>query len=161
MAKRKSVTANGALLRHATVDDAEQIQKLIMNYARKNEMLPRSLNAIYEQIREFMVVEKKGVVLACVSLHVCWNDLAEIRSLAVAPRHKNKGYGSKLVRQALKEAGELGLPKVFTLTYKPEFFEKLDFERIAMSELPNKVWADCIKCVHFPNCNEVALITEL
>lgn len=148
-------------LRRATVDDAEHIQNLIMHYAKKKEMLPRSINEIYENIRDFYVIENNGKILACGALHICWKDLAEVKSLAVAPRHTHKGYGAAIVRRLLKDSAELGVYRLFALTTHPEFFEKQGFCGIEMDELPKKVWADCINCVQFPNCNEKALVIDL
>ena len=159
--KQKKSKAPCPSIRPATVRDAEQIQMLIKHYADKKEMLPRSLNEIYENIRDFAVIEKKGKILACCALHICWKDLAEIKSLAVAPRHTRKGYGYALVRYLLAQAPKLGIPRVFVLTFQPGFFELFGFRRVEMTELPKKVWAECIKCVHFPNCDEKALIIDL
>ena len=104
--------------------------------------------------------ENNSIVGVC-GLGICWDDLAEIKSLAVVPTHQGKGYGRSLVEVSLKEAREFGIPKVFTLTYIPRFFQKLGFKEIDKSKLPQKIWADCLKCPHFPDCKEVALITYL
>lgn len=156
-----SRTTSGFKLRKARIDDAVAIQNLIKYYAKKEEMLPRSINEIYENLRDFSVLEKDGAVVACGGLHVCWNDLAEIKSLAVAPELQGKGFGSKLCKQFLKEARELGIPRVFTLTFRPGFFEKLGFTKVEMNDLPKKVWIECVKCVHFPDCGEEALVFDL
>lgn len=148
-------------LRKARIEDAADIQNLIKYYAKKEEMLPRSINEIYENIRDFSVLEKNGEVVACGGLHVCWNDLAEIKSLAVSPELQGKGYGSKLCKQFIKEARELGVPRVFTLTFRPGFFEKIGFRKVEMNDLPKKVWIECVKCVHFPDCGEEALVFDL
>ncbi|HOO56789.1 MAG TPA: N-acetyltransferase [bacterium] len=164
MAKTKTAVkskTSEATFRHANVSDAEEIQKLVNYYAKKQQMLARSLNDIYENIRDFMVIEKKGKIIATGALHICWSDLAEIRSVAVAPRYVKKGYGKMIVGEALEEAVTLNIPRIFVLTYQPGFFEKMGFNRIDMAELPKKIWADCIKCVHFPNCNEIAMRVEL
>ena len=161
MAKKKMNKIKKPVVRKANTADAEQIHSLVLHYAKKEQMLPRSRNDIFEKIRDFFVVEKNGKIIACTSLHICWEDLSEIRSLAVAPRYTGKGYGAELVRAALREAIELGLSKVFVLTYKPDFFKTLGFRQIDMNELPKKIWADCIHCVHFPSCNETAMIIHL
>jgi amino-acid N-acetyltransferase len=149
------------LIRKANIKDVSFIQDLINTYAKEDAMLPRSLNEIYENLRDFTVVEIKGKVIACCSLHILWEDLAEIKSLAVQKKYLHKGYGKKLVQYALKEALEMKIKKVFVLTYIPEFFGKLGFKKIKQNHLPKKVWAECIKCVKFPNCDEVPLVYSL
>ena len=152
--------SNGAP-RRASVKDAAQIQALVMQYAKKDELLPRSLNEIYENIRDFVVIEKKGKIIACGALHVCWEDLSEVKSLVVSPRNKRKGYGGRVVKQLLLDAEALGVPKVFALTYQVDFFKSMGFKQVSMNSLPKKIWVDCVKCVKFNNCNEIAMIIEL
>lgn len=145
-------------IRKARLKDAHEIQKLINFYAQKGEMLPRSLSEIYETVREFTVwVDGEGIWGVC-ALHICWEDLAEIRSLAVKPEYCHKGIGTALSIQCIKEAEELEISKLFALTYKPDFFEKLGFKRVDKSQLPHKVWRDCLHCIKFPDCDEVALL---
>lgn len=124
-------------------------------------MLARARTTLYEGIREFSVVEVEGKVAAVGSLHVLWNDLAEIRALAVAPAYIRKGLGKALVETFLQEARELELPRVFALTYTPEFFAKCGFRLIDKEDLPQKVWKECVNCPQFPNCEESAVILEL
>ncbi len=149
------------MIRKAKIADAPRIQKIINEYARQELMLPRSLNDIYENVRDFFVYEQDGDVVGCISLHFCWEDLAEIRSLAVVGSCQRRGIGKKLVETALAEAGEFDVRRVFTLTYVPEFFEKTGFRRIEKSALPHKVWGECVHCVKFPNCEEQALEIDL
>ena len=137
------------------------MQKLINHFAGNNEMLPRSLNAIYEDIRDFLVMEEGGQIVGCCALHITWNDLAEIRSLAVDSRIHKNGAGRRLVEACLDEAKELGVPKVFALTYVPGFFEKLGFARVDKGTLPQKIWSDCINCPKFPDCGEEAVAKDL
>jgi len=132
-----------------------------MYYAEKKEMLPRSLNELYENIRDFVVIEVDGVVRACSCLHVCWEELAEIRSLAVENSYTGSGYGSRLIGLELQEAKELGVTQIFALTFQPKFFEKFGFQVVDKDTLPKKVWSECIHCVHFPNCDEVAVVCNL
>ena len=145
----------------ARVSDANSMHRMISYFAGKGEMLPRALSDIYEGIREYFVVKEGDQVVACVALHVTWVDLAEIRSLAVAEQEQNQRIGSLLIQACLKEAKELGIPKVFCLVRKPAFFEKHGFQLIDKAELPQKVWAECYRCPKFPNCDEVALIRYL
>lgn len=145
------------MIRKANIADARVIHQLLLQYAGDGLMLSRSLSEIYESIRDIYVFEEAGQVLGTVWLHICWADLAEVRSLAVDERAGGKGVGRKLVLACLEEAREIGMQKVFCLTYQPEFFAKLDFAEIDKSELPHKIWGDCVKCVKFPECDEIAM----
>lgn len=147
--------------RKATLSDAKAIHALVNSFAVKNRMLPRSLNDIYELIRDFFICNIKDKVIAVCSLHIVWEDLAEIRSVAVLKNYQRKGIGSRLVNRCLKEARSLGARNVFALTYHPEFFKHLGFEDIDKNELPHKIWGDCLKCPKFPDCEEVAVIKKL
>ena len=148
-------------IRKATVEDVKKIQKLVNYYAKREKMLPRSLNELYESIRNFFVyVEGKNVYGAC-ALNIDWEDLAEIKSLAVAKSRAGKGIGGKLLEHCLKDARALKVKKVFALTYVPEFFDKFGFSLVDKKELPHKIWSECIKCMYFPNCKEIAMIKEL
>lgn len=149
------------MVRKARIPDAKVIHKLLNSYARDGLMLSRSLSEIYEAIRDFYVFEENGTVSGTVCLHICWEDLAEVRSLAVSEDRGGKGLGRQLVQACLDEARLLGLKRVFALTYKPGFFEKLGFHLIEKSELPQKIWGDCMKCAKFPECDEIALSIEL
>jgi amino-acid N-acetyltransferase len=150
-----------AQILRAKATDAKSIQTLINTYAAKDAMLPRALNSIYEHIRDFHIVVEDNMVLGCCALHVTWGDLAEIRSLAVDECAHGRGYGRLLVERCLEDARELGLPKVFALTYIPDFFEKLGFSRINKSDLPHKIWSECINCPKFPDCGEEAVALEI
>ena len=145
----------------ARITDVPSMHKLINFFAERGEMLPRPLSEIYEGIRDYFVIRDEGVLVGCAALHVNWSDLAEIRSVAVSEDHQKKGVGYRLIKACLKEAVELGLPTVFCLTYKPGFFEKLEFHRVDKMELPQKVWNECYRCAKFPNCDEVAMVTRL
>jgi amino-acid N-acetyltransferase len=142
--------------------DVKAIQKLIAEYARKGDMLPRSLSEIYENLRDYFVhVEDGGEVIGSAAIHLMWEDLAEVRSLAVRDDRMGQGVGTELVEACLSEAIVLGITRVFALTYKPGFFEKMGFKRVDKSELPHKIWSDCLKCSKFPDCDEIALVTDL
>lgn len=149
------------MIRKAKIRDIKQIQELIGCFARLDVMLPRSLNELYENIRDFWVYEEKGKVVGCAALHISWDDLAEIKSLAVAKNKQGKGIGMDLATACLAEAKVMGAKKIFVLTYKPEFFKKLGFKRIKQSALPHKIWAECINCSKFPNCREIPLLKIL
>lgn len=147
-------------IRKATVSDIKLIHKLINEFAKKGEMLPRSLNELYENIRDFLIAEQNNEIKGVCALHILWEDLAEIRSLAVKKESQKKGIGSLLVKKCLNEAKKLGVNKVFVLTYIPEFFKKTGFRELDKSKLPQKIWGDCIRCPKFPECDEIALIYE-
>jgi amino-acid N-acetyltransferase len=151
------------MIRKATVGDVNTIHGLLKKHAERGELLPRALSDLYDDVRDFSVFEEEtgGTVVGICALHVCWEDLAEIRSLAVSEPRQGEGMGSALVQAALAEARGLGIKRVFTLTYQPEFFKKYGFDIVDKSELPQKVWAECIKCVKFPDCDEISMIKHL
>ena len=149
------------MIRKATIADIKDMQELINFYAKADRMLPRSLNELYENIRDFFVYEEAGKILGCCALHIAWEHLAEVKSLAVDESKQKKGIGSTLVKQALEDAKKLKVKKVFALTYVPIFFEKLGFKRIEHAELPHKIWSECIKCIKFPDCAENALALDI
>ena len=149
------------MLRRANVKDAQAIFKILQEYAIKGILLPRSLNSIYENIRDFFVYEENGKIVGIGSLHVYWEDLAEIKSLAVLEEYQHKGIGKQIVQKCIEDAKNLGLKKVFALTYVPEFFKKLGFKEADKSEFPQKVWTECIHCVKFNDCKEVPVLLEL
>ena len=142
----------------ARIQDVPQIYQLINHFADRDEMLPRPLSEIYENVRDYFVYREGERVLACAALHIIWSDLSEIKSVAVAKEYQRQGIGTKLVEACLKEAGSLGIPTVFCLTYQPAFFEKFGLSRVDKMELPRKVWTECFRCPKFPDCGEVALI---
>ena len=151
------------MIRKATVSDAKNIYKLLSTFSERGEVLPRSLSEIYDNLRDYTVycIEDGQTIVGTCAVHVSWEDLAEIRSLAVDHSVKGRGIGRALVERCLAEAKELGVHRVFVLTYKKLFFEKGGFHVIDKSNLPHKIWADCVKCVKFPDCDETAMIKEL
>lgn len=149
------------MIRKAQIADVKDIQKLLMTFANRGDMLSRSLSELYESLRDFYVVEEGGVILGAAALHIVWDDLAEVRSVAVTEDAGRKGIGSRLVQACISEAREIGLKRIFCLTYKPNFFAKHGFVLVDKAELPHKVWGDCIKCPKFPDCDENAMILEL
>ncbi|MGE5328516.1 MAG: N-acetyltransferase [Deltaproteobacteria bacterium] len=148
-------------IRKAKISDVEAIHSLINQYAGEGVMLPKPRMALYENLRDFIVAEEDGTVLGVGALHIIWEDLAEIRSLAVDRNSCKKGIGKKIVSELISEAKELGICEIFTLTYKLEFFEKCGFIKIDKEDLPKKVWKDCINCAKFPNCDENAMINKI
>lgn len=149
------------MIRKAKLDDIKEIQRLMKVYAPRGGILLRSLSELYDHLRDFFVFVGNRRIIGICALHICWEDLAEIRSVAVEEKDQQKGIGARLVKACLKEAASLGVKRVFALTYEPEFFEKLGFERVDKSTLPHKIWTDCVKCAKFPDCDEIALVKEL
>ena len=149
------------MIRKARMSDVKGIHGLIAEYARKGDMLPRSLADIYENLRDYFVyLGDDGELVGSAAIHIMWEDLAEVRSLAVREGKMRRGVGTQLVESCISEAIMLGIDRVFALTYKPEFFEKLGFHTVDKSELPQKIWSDCLKCSKFPDCDEVALVAD-
>lgn len=149
------------MLRKAKILDIKQIHSLINQYAKKDLMLPRSMNEIYETMRDFWVYVRNNRVIGCAALHVSWSKLAEIKSLAVGNKYRNRGIGTQLIQVCLKEAKDIGVRQVFVLTYNPQYFRRFGFRRVKNDTLPHKIWAECINCPKFPNCKEVALIKDI
>lgn len=152
------------MIRKAVIRDVKPIHILLSYYANQGLLLPRSLSEIYDHLRDLFVVEHNqpgNLIIGVCALGICWEDLAEIRSLAVAENHQKKGLGSHMVETCLEEARSLGLKRVFTLSYVPGFFSRLGFKEVEKSTLPHKIWSDCLKCVKFPDCDETAMMMNL
>ena len=145
------------MIRKAKITDVKAIQSLVNQYADTGQMLPRTLNELYEHLRDFHVYEEQEALVGVCALHVSWEGLAEVRSLAVRQDMTKRGIGAQLVQQCLREAAELQVARVFVLTYQDGFFRKLVFQEVDKKELPHKIWTDCLNCVKFPNCDEIAL----
>ena len=143
--------------------DVKPIQGLLEHYAAKGLLLPRSLSELYGYLRDYYVYIPDDGFEPCgtCALHLCWEDLAEIKSLAVDESFTRQKIGTQLVEACVSEAITLGLYKVFALTYRPDFFARLGFKQVDKQKLPNKIWADCVKCVKFPDCDETAMLLEL
>jgi amino-acid N-acetyltransferase len=149
------------MVRKAKINDVKVIFKFIERFAAKGDMLQRPLSEIYNTLRDFYVYEDDGVILGTCALHICWEDLAEVRSLAVDESAKEKGIGRVLIEACIEDAKDMGVPRLFALTYQEGFFKKFGFEVIDMKILPHKIWTDCIKCGKFPECDETAVMLEL
>lgn len=145
-------------IRHAKISDAQAISALINCYAERDKMLFRPLAEIYEKLQMFLVAEADEGIVGCSALEIIWSDLAEIKSLAVAPAQKGKGIGRALVSEALEQARCLGVPRVFALTLEPEFFDRVGFAVVQKEDLPMKVWSDCARCPKQQECDEIAVI---
>ncbi len=145
-------------IRKARIADIKSIHRLINGFAKQGEMIPRSLNDLYENIRDIFVCEDRGEIKGAGALHILWEDLAEIRSLSVELDSQGAGIGRRLVSACLKEAEELGIKRIFALTYHADFFGKMGFSVVDKSELPQKIWGECLRCPKFPECDETAVM---
>ena len=145
------------MIRKAIISDIKTIHKLLGHYGDQGLLLARPISELYDHLRDFFVAveeegqEGGGVMGACAALAICWEDLAEVRSLAVTEGQKGKGLGAKLVETCLDEARALGLARVFAL----------GFREVEKSQLPHKVWGGCLKCTKFPDCDENAMMIDL
>ena len=151
------------MIRKATIDDIKAIHQLLKYYGERGELLARPLSRLYDHVRDFWVYQSpdNNKILGCCALQFCWEDLAEIRSLAVHHLHLRKKIGTLLLESAFEEARSYKIKKLFTLTYEPGFFKPFGFIEIDKAELPLKIWSDCIHCVKFPDCDEIAMLKLL
>lgn len=151
------------MLRKAAIADARAIHRLLADYAQQGMLLPRSLPEIYTTIRSFYVYQTSTTapISGTVCLQIWWEDLAEVRSLAVSAEAAGQGVGKQLVAACLEEARQLGIERVFALTYQQSFFERQGFTVIDKQSLPQKIWGDCVKCPKFPDCDEIAMELRL
>jgi len=149
------------MVRKAKTTDVPAIQRLVNFYAQKGDLLPRTLQDLYERVRDFCVYEQEGRIAGVCSLFIYWADLAEVRSLAVEPEFEGKGIGRAVTEACIAEARDLLIRRVFALTYKTAFFERLGFRVVNKIDLPEKIWKDCLKCTKFYHCDEVAVLLEL
>lgn len=140
--------------------DVRAIHALLQNFAHQGLLLARSISSLYDQLRDFVVYDLDGIKGVC-SLHISWDNLAEIRSLAVTHDLQGQGIGSQLVTSCLDEAKSLEIGQVFVLTYQADFFRKLGFVDKDKRDLPHKIWSDCLHCPKFPDCDEESLVWVL
>ncbi len=154
-------TVQTVIVRKAKVSDVPVIADIVNRHAKTGIMLQRPISRVYDNVRDYMVVEDDGEVVGCGALHVMWSDLAEIRAVALRNEYIGKGFGRSLIAALMNEARDLGIEKVFVLTYQDKFFAHLGFRLIDKSELPHKIWSECVNCVHFPNCDEIAMLFDL
>jgi amino-acid N-acetyltransferase len=150
------------MIRKARQQDVRFVHALLARYGAQGKLLARPLTDIYEFLRDFVVAEDdRGELVGACALHLVWEDLAEVRSLAVLPEAEGRGWGTQLVEACVSDALTLGFNQVFALTYEPDFFRRLNFAEVEKQRLPQKIWADCVRCVKFPDCDEVAMLLHL
>jgi argininosuccinate lyase/amino-acid N-acetyltransferase len=148
-------------LRRATLLDVPGIARIMAGYVAEGVLLPRPVSELYQCVREFHVAEIGGAIVACAALRVLWDDLGEVRSLAVRPDFHGRGLGARLVEAVLADARALKLPRVIALTRELEFFERCGFTEISRDQLPRKVWSDCVRCPKRHACDEIAVVLDL
>lgn len=152
-------------LRKARITDVKGMHKLIMNTSEDDGLvLPRSYNQLYSHLRDFFVVadeKDEDEIIGCCALSICWENLAEVRSLVVAQSARGQKLGRRLIEACLSDAVTLGIYRVFALTNTPDFFRHMGFTECSKDSLPQKVWSDCLNCPRFPDCDEIALHMEL
>ncbi|MDP6636185.1 MAG: N-acetyltransferase [Phycisphaerae bacterium] len=150
------------MLRYAQTVDAEAICSLITYYAERGLMLHRSMESAYNALREFQVAsDDNGQIVGCVAVDIFWSDLAEVKSLAVAPDMVGQGIGGRLLSAAIEDARRMGVRRLFTLTYEQAFFQRQGFEVIDRHDLPEKVWRECLACSKSEACDEIAMMLVL
>jgi len=142
------------------MDDVDGIYALLEEYARRGRLLPRTKAEIRRNIRDFFVIGTDPV-LACGAIEIFSSDLGEVRSLVVSPKLAGQGLGRALVESIIDDAERLGLSRLMSLTYEPDFFRRLDFEIVSKDTLPEKVWGVCVSCYKFNDCDEIAMVRPL
>ena len=159
-ARTAAPTRSDLGVRPAEIADIPAVKALIDPHASKGVMLPKTLTELYETVRDFVVCTEGDRVVGAGALHILWEDLAEIRSLAVLDSRRGMGIGARIGEALIEEAARLGVGRVFALTYATNFFLSLGFRVIDKALLPRKVWSDCVHCHKFPICDEVAVIRD-
>ncbi|MDV0446285.1 Amino-acid acetyltransferase [Methanosarcinaceae archaeon Ag5] len=149
------------MIRKAKMSDVYEIKALINSYATEGCMLPRSLDSLYTTIRDFMVFEENGHIIGCCGIHPDWEDLGEVVSFAVVRGRTRQGIGTELLDACIEDAKTVGMNRLFVLTSSPLFFERKGFTQIKKDELPWKIWADCVNCSKYPDCDSASLIMEI
>lgn len=149
-------------IRPGQVEDVPAICELINYYAERGKMLHRSLENVYRTLRGFRVADNpQGQIVGCIAVDIFWADLGEIKSLAVDAQYRRQGIGAKLTDAGIEDAKNLGIKKLFVLTYETEFFTRRGFKEIDRSTLPEKVWGECVTCPKVDACDEVAMMLQL
>ncbi|MBI2886968.1 MAG: N-acetyltransferase [Chloroflexi bacterium] len=149
-------------IQRAKLSDMAKVHALITPFADLGDMLHRPLSELYENVRDYVVIKDDAdQVIACASLHVVWDDLAEVKAVAVREDYQAHGLGKLLVGHSLAEARAMGLATIFCLTTKPGYYEQLGFVQSDVMTLPRKVWGECLRCPRFPHCNETAMVIHL
>lgn len=150
------------MIRKAKIQEVPEIRRMLVEFSKIGEVLPRTLANLYSQVRDYSVYrEDEGPLIGVAALHISWDGLGEIRSVAVTAGHQGQGVGSRLIRSCLEEARQLGLRQIFVLTASPEYFARFGFRPFPRENLPPIVWADCVECLKFPDCDEIPMMLDL
>lgn len=150
------------MIRKAQIQEVPEIRRFLTEFTLEGGILPRTLADLYAQLRDYFVYrDDAGPIIGVAALHICWAGLGEIRSVAVAPAYRGRGLGARLVKTCLEEARVLGLSEIFLLTLAPDFFKTFGFHVVSREELLPIVWADCVNCVKFPDCDEIPMLLNL
>jgi amino-acid N-acetyltransferase len=149
------------VLRKARVTDVAAMHATINHYAAAQLMLPKTHLQLYENLRDYTVAVEGEEVLGCGALHIYWEDLAEIRAVAVRPGITQKGVGTRLVEQLIAEGRSFGLQQLFVFTYVPAFFGRFGFIQVEHRTMPLKVYNECFHCPKFNTCDEIAMVLQL
>jgi amino-acid N-acetyltransferase len=151
-------------VRKARLSDVNDMFRIINLYAERQQMLPKTQLQLYENLRDYSIAveaEASSRVLGCGALHIYWEDLAEIRGLAVAPEMARRGVGTAIVERLLDEARELEIERVFVFTYEPRFFARFGFIQVEHRTMPLKVYNECFHCPKFNKCDELAMVLHI
>ena len=162
-------------IKKAQIPDTGRILDLINQNAAKNLLLPRGPRYLFENIRDFTIAvdtknsaqingdtqDMQHPIIACVSLHVLWQDIAEIRSLSIGTDYQRLGIGTLLIESMKCEAKELGIKQLFTFTLAPKFFESVGFKKENFDKLPAKIWDECSRCPKYFECDEICMRFDL
>lgn len=148
-------------IRKAVMSDTKGIHKLISDYAKEGKLLERTYASIYENLQSFVVAVIDNEVVGISGLTILDKDLAEVRSLAVNRAYVGRGIGRALVKEIIKETEKMGIARLISLTYQIEFFTKMGFNRVDKSDLPQKMWKDCINCPKLHSCDETAMLMNI
>ena len=150
------------MIRKARIEEVPEIYRMLTDFAALWDILPRRMAELYSSLRDYFVCrDGGGPLLGIAALHIFWENLGEIRSLAVVAEHRQQGLGSHLVESCLNEARALGLRKVFALTSQPGFFQRFGFKIVTKEALPPIIWAECVQCLKFPDCDELPMLLDL
>jgi amino-acid N-acetyltransferase len=150
------------MIRKARINEVPEIRRFLVEFSQDGGILPRTLADLYGQLRDYYVYrEDYGPILGIAALHICWAGLGEIRSVAVLPSRQRQGIASRLVETCVHEARTIGLSEIFVLTLVPEFFERFGFRIVSREDLLPIVWADCVNCIKFPDCDEIPMLLDL
>ena len=132
-------------VRPARTSDIKAIHKLIVDFASGGRMLQKETVTLYESVQEFMVAIEDGQVVGCGALHVLWEDLAEVRSVAITENLRGNGIGNQILERIIDRARELGLSRIFCLTFETKFFGRHGFEEIQGTPVEPEVYAQLLK----------------